>query len=84
MRWSRRSLAIIALWAIRSGSDRLKGIWKFGLLVTAAMVGLVGHQGGELHYGEEFYQKAFDILLGSPEAVADADQPEPIEEGAGR
>jgi hypothetical protein len=31
----------------------------------------VGHQGGELTYGEKFYQEAFDLLLGTP--------PEPIE-----
>ncbi|MEL6104684.1 MAG: c-type cytochrome domain-containing protein [Planctomycetota bacterium] len=73
-------LAVTALWAIKSGSDRLKGTWKVGLLITAAMVGLVGHQGGELHYGEEFYQKAFDTLLGSSDAVAEADQTNPVEE----
>ena len=71
-------VALIALSALRSGSQRLKGIWKAGLLVTAMMVGLVGHQGGELHYGEEFYQKAFEILLGSPKEEADAESPEPV------
>jgi hypothetical protein len=35
------------------------------------MVGAVGHQGGELSYGHDFYPKAFRILFGTSE-----DQPE--------
>ncbi|MEO1525695.1 MAG: c-type cytochrome domain-containing protein [Planctomycetota bacterium] len=73
-------LALIALWALRSGSEKLRRTWRLGLLVTAAMVGLVGHQGGELHYGKEFYEKAINILLGSNEAVADAEPVQPIDE----
>ena len=60
--------AVVALKALKSGSERLTTIWKFGLLVTAAMVGLVGHQGGEIHYGEDFYPRAFEILLGPSDA----------------
>ena len=30
----------------------------------AALVGLVGHIGGELTYGEDFYHKAIDLFLG--------------------
>lgn len=83
--------AIIALKSLRSdeaGQRRLTNVWKIGLLVVAGMVGAVGHQGGELTYGKEFYPKAISILLGKPwppestpetalESVSDeADSPE--------
>ncbi|WP_443217477.1 c-type cytochrome domain-containing protein [Rhodopirellula sp. P2] len=62
--------AIIALKSLRSddeaGQQRLTNIWKIGLLVVAGMVGAVGHQGGELTYGKDFYPKAISILLGQP------------------
>ncbi len=61
--------AIIALIAIWKDSKRLTTTWKVGLLVCAGMVGAVGHQGGELSYGSDFYPKAFRILLGEPEQV---------------
>ncbi|TWU10179.1 Planctomycete cytochrome C [Allorhodopirellula heiligendammensis] len=58
--------AIVALLSIRSRSTRLTTTWKAGLLLVAGLVGAVGHQGGELTYGKEFYPKAFSILLGHP------------------
>ncbi|CAD76282.1 hypothetical protein-putative transmembrane protein [Rhodopirellula baltica SH 1] len=62
--------AIIALKSLRSddeaGRQRLTNVWKIGLLVVAGMVGAVGHQGGELTYGKDFYPKAISILLGKP------------------
>jgi uncharacterized membrane protein len=74
--------AIIALVAIWKDSESLTKTWKIGLLVCAGMVGTVGHQGGELSYGADFYPKAWRILVGdagqanpaSPpiEATADA------------
>lgn len=33
--------------------------WQLGVLVAAAGVGIVGHQGGELVYGEGMYDKVF-------------------------
>ncbi len=54
--------AIVAGMAVRRESPRLTATWKAGLLVAAMLVGLVGHQGGELTYGETFYQRAFDRL----------------------
>jgi hypothetical protein len=30
-------------------------------------VGAVGHQGGEMSYGKDFYPRAIRILLGQPE-----------------
>ena len=50
----------------------LKRVWKIGLLVVAGMVGAVGHQGGELSYGADFYPRAFRILLGTPENAEEA------------
>lgn len=54
--------AIIAAIAMWRDSPRLNRLWKVGLIVAASLVGLVGHQGGELTYGKTFYQKAFDRL----------------------
>lgn len=67
-------LAIIALRAVKSADPKSDRIWKVGLLVVAGMVGAVGHQGGEMTYGKEFYPKAFQILLGTDgqEQAADA------------
>jgi hypothetical protein len=62
--------AIVALKSLRgddqSANQRLTNVWKIGLLVIAGMVGAVGHQGGELTYGKDFYPKAISILLGQP------------------
>ncbi|TVP98558.1 MAG: cytochrome C [Planctomycetaceae bacterium] len=58
--------ALVAVRATGSHSRRLNATWKFGLLVCAALVGLVGHQGGDLTYGESHYPRAFQILLDSP------------------
>ncbi len=60
-------VAIIALVAIWKDSQSLTTTWKIGLLVCAGMVGAVGHQGGELSYGEDFYPKAWRILVGEAE-----------------
>lgn len=46
----------------RSGSLRVW--WRLGLLLAAAVVGLIGHQGGELVYGSKHYDKAFERLQG--------------------
>lgn len=70
--------AFAALRAIGSNNTRLKALWKLGLLVCAALIGLVGHQGGDLTYGESHYQRAFKILLDSPGTpVESADAPAP-------
>lgn len=74
-------LALIALLSLWKDSEKLKTYWKVGLLVLAGMVGLVGHQGGELSYGKDFYPKAFRILLDQDDqAVADQPAQEPAEE----
>lgn len=64
-------ISVVAIKALASGGKRLQWVWKLGLLGLAAMVGAVGHQGGELTYGELHYQQAFELILGKP---AEADQ----------
>jgi uncharacterized membrane protein len=67
-------IAVVALAALWKDSEKLTGFWKIGLLVLAAMVGLVGHQGGEMSYGADFYPKAFRILFGTTDQVAAIDE----------
>lgn len=69
--------SVIAIRSLSGRSLRLRVLWKSGLLLCAALVGLVGHQGGELTYGEAHYQRAFDILL--PGTVADESPATPAE-----
>lgn len=72
-RWSGIILAvfsvILMLLSWQSGrSNSTKHIWKLGMLLAAVIVGLVGHQGGELTYGKAMYDRAFEYLLGEDEA----------------
>jgi len=62
-------LAGVALKSLRSPSLRLERTWKLGLVALAAISGLVGHQGGELHYGKDFYPDAVRRLLGTEETT---------------
>lgn len=39
------------------------GLWKFGVILTAVMMGIVGHQGGEEVYGEGVYERAAEKLI---------------------
>lgn len=57
-------LAVIAVVATVRNNRTLERTWKIGLLLAAASVALVGHQGGELTYGKGFYQKAIERLFG--------------------
>ena len=67
-------LAVVALMGLKSGNPRSVKVWKIGLLVVAGLVGLVGHQGGEMTYGKDFYPKAFRILLGQPRELIAPDE----------
>lgn len=62
--------ALIALVAVSRDSPKLNKVWKAGLLLCAAMVGAVGHQGGEMSYGSDFYPKAWRILTGDSQPPA--------------
>jgi hypothetical protein len=70
--------ALVALLAVWRKSESLTRVWKIGLLLCAAMVGAVGHQGGEMSYGSDFYPKAWRILTGQTDAPApQLEAPEP-------
>nr|WP_146392884.1 c-type cytochrome domain-containing protein [Allorhodopirellula solitaria] len=58
--------SIVAFVWVKRPSPGLAKTWKVGLLLIAGLVAAVGHQGGELTYGKEFYPKAISILLGHP------------------
>ncbi len=60
--------AIVALISLNGHRPRLTATWKIGLLVCAAIVGAVGHQGGEMTYGKDLYPKALRILTGTDDA----------------
>ena len=53
---------LVALMARRYKSDKLNHVWRFGAMGLAALVGLVGHQGGEMVYGDLF-DKALEQLF---------------------
>jgi uncharacterized membrane protein len=73
--------ALISLLAVWRKSESLTRVWKIGLLICAAMVGAVGHQGGEMNYGSDLYPKAWRILTGQTDAPAS--QVEAIEQDMG-
>ncbi|WP_419194628.1 c-type cytochrome domain-containing protein [Novipirellula herctigrandis] len=68
-------IAAMAFWR---DSERLGHVWKVGMVVMAGMVGAVGHQGGELNYGKDFYPKAIAILLGTESTEAEAEPVPPV------
>jgi hypothetical protein len=55
---------IVALIAYRKDSIRLHMAWKIGLLICGATVGLVGHQGGVMTHGPDFYPEMLRTLFG--------------------
>ncbi|HUP77980.1 MAG TPA: DUF2231 domain-containing protein [Pirellula sp.] len=52
---------LLGLIARRYKSDNLNHAWRIGAILLAALVGIVGHQGGELVYGDIF-DKAMEQL----------------------
>lgn len=77
-------VSAVAIAAARKDRPGLHLLWKLGLLLLAAMVGLVGHQGGVLTYGKSHYEQAFEILRGEPAAspVPHGVEPAPVDEPA--
>jgi uncharacterized membrane protein len=61
--------AIIALISVWKGNQKLTKVWQIGLIVCAGMVGAVGHQGGEMSYGQDFYPRALRILTGTADEI---------------
>jgi len=73
-RWLGVSIAFLgavfsyfALAGLREGARTSRIIWRLGLLGLAALVGVVGHQGGEMVYGEKMFDEAFELLIPVPE-----------------
>ncbi len=55
------SWIVMALALLARRSQKRTWIWKVGLLLLVGLVSWVGHQGGELNYGEAFFHEAFDL-----------------------
>lgn len=72
-------LSMIAIAAYKKSHSRLHAIWKVGLIGLAAMVGLVGHQGGVLTYGKSHYEQAFEVLWGAPPVPVGVDPSPDVE-----
>jgi hypothetical protein len=47
-------VVFLSLMAARKKSSGLDHVWKVGAMILAVLVSIVGHQGGELVYGEIF------------------------------
>lgn len=58
------TLIPIALAARRRSTNRLRALWLGGALCLAMLVGVVGHQGGELTYGEDLFNRAYQQAFG--------------------
>ncbi len=73
-------VSILAIRAKRSeGSSQT--VWQVGTLVVAAVVGWVGHEGGEMTY-PHLYEDAFEILSPSDPEEVDAEEVGAEEVGA--
>ena len=53
----------LALFAARNPTSKCCYIWRIGFIVLALVISIVGHQGGELVYGD-IIGKAFERLVG--------------------
>ena len=58
--------AVIAYVSRRKQDVRGAAVWRVGAMIVAALVGWVGHEGGELSY-PKLYEKAFHRLYGTSE-----------------
>lgn len=70
-RWSGLTVALLAVVLVpiamkakaASGANKSRIVWLLGACLLAALVGMTGHQGGELVYGEELYDRAFKAIF---------------------
>jgi uncharacterized membrane protein len=61
---------MVAMLAAVSSERGANSLWKLSVLVIALLVGWVGHEGGELTYGSDFYSRAFQLLgFQSPDSM---------------
>ena len=77
-RWSGTIVTIVACLATLAAAAAywkdnpgLHKAWRAGLLFCGITVGLVGHQGGEMTYGRDFYPEMLRVLLGEVEDSGD-------------
>jgi hypothetical protein len=56
--------AVFAFLARRRPKSSVRHIWRPAVLGIALLTAWVGHQGGELKWGEQLYHDAFDRLMG--------------------
>ena len=73
-------LALIAAGYRRSDPEG-GAIWKLGCILLAALIGLVGHFGGKMQYGTDFYDELLKTI-GVMETEEPADNEEADENGA--
>ncbi len=76
--------SVVAILSIWKGSQRLRTVWKVGLVLCGMLVGLVGHKGGEMTYGREFYPEMFRILTGGSKQTQPAVELPPVEPPAAK
>ena len=62
-------LVLVATVARRRSKSDLRFVWLAGALVLAGLVSVVGHQGGELTYGEELFSRAYEQSFGDLNAT---------------
>lgn len=70
-RWTAISLSVLSIVTIpvaisarkRPDKRNRRILWLVGAGLLAMLVGIAGHQGGELVYGEDFQKPAFDALF---------------------
>jgi len=55
---------ILAIISHRSPKPLYRHLWRWGLILSALLVSIVGHQGGELVYGD-IIARAFERLFGA-------------------
>ena len=62
-------LTLLAMRARKSHSKKAQFTWQAGVILAAGLVGIAGHQGGELVYGEGLYDRAYEKYFGEAAAV---------------
>lgn len=79
-RWGGVAVAVLGIvvtllaFYVRNRPENSQFIWKLSSVVLAGLVGWVGHQGGEIHYGNDLYDgplNRISQLMDSNAATAD-------------
>jgi uncharacterized membrane protein len=65
-------LTLLAMRARKSNSKKAQFTWQAGVILAAGLVGIAGHQGGELVYGEGLYDRAYEKYFGEVAAVEES------------